>query len=112
MEQIQKLFQQRDIAVKTKDVALFEATQLNETAGPPSSQYFAVDAIQTEILTQADDTVDLTKVIFVKETYFTGNTPSHHNFVIYGLVNTIAGWKIHTITPAFYRMGPWRNKFS
>lgn len=110
IKSVEDLFKQREDAIKTKSVSLFEETQLHELVGSISSHYLSIDAMKTTILNEVDDTPGLTKVVFVKEEYYIDNKLSHHNFLLYGIVNTIAGWKIHTITQGFFRMGPWRNK--
>ncbi len=97
---IQKLFTDRDKAVKTKDKKLFLSTQVGEVQGSSFDGYISVDGLTTEVITEHDDKELENKVIFVKETYFPAGKDTYFSYVTYYLVETVRGWRIYRLTYA------------
>ncbi len=106
MTDIYKLFEKRDAAVSARDMVALASTQLNELVGSQTASYATAEGMHTAILAVEDEDDGLTKVVFVKETYALGSSQQTHAFLTYGLVHTVVGWRIHTITPAFLRAMP------
>jgi hypothetical protein len=69
MNDIKDLFQRRDQAVRQNDKALFLSTQVEEISFHLSSQYLSLEAMTSEVLA-ITDSGDVSKVAFVKESYF------------------------------------------
>lgn len=95
-QEINKLFQTRNKAVKIKDKKLFLSTQLSEIEESSSNGYLELDNLNSEVLNIHAEN-DLQKAVFVKETYFYREKGSSFAFLIYFLVDSIKGWKIYKI---------------
>lgn len=99
MNEIVRLFQTRDKAVKEKDKALFLTTQVEEISFFLSAGYLSQDELTTEVLCVSDAT-EVSKAVFVKESYFKSKLKTHDSFLIYYIVNTSHGWKIYRASNA------------
>lgn len=95
-EEIKKLFQTRDKAVKIKDKNLLLSTQPGEIEGNLSSGYFELENLKSEVFNIYTEN-DLQKIVFVKETYSYKEKDTTSVFLIYFLVNIIKSWKIYKI---------------
>ena len=95
---INNLFECRDKSVKSKDRTLFLSTQVGEIQGGGSSDYMALDDMDTVVLHE-EAVSEIEKVVFVKETYkYTKNGKEpYSSYPVYFLVNTIKGWKIYRV---------------
>lgn len=109
MVNVDELFRARDKAVRECSSTAFSETQFTELLQPSVSSYLELKLLETTVLADVDEQPDLTKVVLVKETYTEQNGQQRSTFVMYGLVNTVRGWRIHTANYAFPRMGPWRR---
>ena len=95
-DDISLLFQTRDTAVEKQDRKLFLSTQVDEILGGSSDGYLGINKMKSEVLHVHDET-EITKVVFVKETYFPPKTESYSSYPVYFLVNTLHGWKIYRV---------------
>lgn len=96
VDEIRKLFNTRDQAVKTRDRELFLSTQIAEIEHGSSDGYLAIGSLKTEVL-HVHTEGEIEKVVFVKETYSPKGKDPHNSFPVYFLTNTIRGWKIYRV---------------
>ena len=96
MNEVIALFKTREQAIKQQDPQLYESTQLESSMmwNGNFGIYRSVKDIKIEILSDADNEVDLSKYVFVKEACRTVNGLTFLRFAMYGLVHTVKGWKI------------------
>jgi hypothetical protein len=109
MPTIHDLFVMRDAAVGKHDIRSFQNTQLSQIIGPIAEAYTSLSRLVTDVIAEAEDEPGVSVVVFVKETYYQDDTRVDSNFVVYGLINTAAGWRIYSAAHLFPRKGPWSN---
>lgn len=99
MGNIKKLFEKRDEAVIKDDDLLFLDTQVDEIENSSSEGYLCLQKLESKVLSiYPEDKTELTKKVFVMETYHQKDKKPRQAFLIYHLVNTTRGWKIFKIT--------------
>lgn len=95
-EEIIKLFETRDQAVKNQNRDLFLSTQIAEIEHGSSDGYLEVENLSSKVLCVHNEN-DLEKVVFVKETSAPTGKEKYSSFPVYFLTNTIKGWKIYRV---------------
>ncbi len=86
--QIQSLFKTRDAAILKKDKKLLLSTQIKEIDGSSSQGYLDTERMETTILhLHQDQFEDNVWIVFVREEYFQSGKLSHHDYLLYTVVN-------------------------
>jgi hypothetical protein len=98
-DEIVTLSTQRGKAVKAKNKELFLSTQIEEISFFLSSGYLSQDKLITEVVAVAEAN-EISKAVFVKESYFNKGMKTHDAFLIYYVVRTSKGWKIYRASNA------------
>ena len=91
---IKAVFEKRDDAVRKQDMALFLSTQLYEIGFGSGAGYLSINDMTTEVLSVYEETDD-SAVTFVRETYKPSGKQPRSAFLMYFLIATRKGWKIH-----------------
>ena len=100
MDDIKQLFKRRDEAIQNKDRAAFLSTQIDEIANSSVDGYLLLQKLESEVLSiyPEDDKDELSRKVFVVETYYDGDKGTRQGFLIYYLINTKQGWKIYKVS--------------
>ncbi len=98
MDEIKKIFKNRDKAVNTHNLDLFVSTQIDNHASVPDS-FLSLKSMRTEILhIHSEKEKPLRTVVLVKENYIPKDNAPYSFLAAYQLVKTTSDWKIYRLT--------------